>query len=363
MVSMLIELNSHQKFILRHLRVNDRATRTTLAEHLAMSNQTLTRLSKALIDNALVEPVSKIEGKRGQPAIYLSLVPNQLFSAGIVLSNHQVQVRLEDLSAKTVDEISESVSLANPVECMRTALDGLAKLSKKHKASNSIVGIGVAVSGFFQMSGKLCNKHNLEGWENTDIAQMVTSRFNTPCYVENDGNAAAAGFALSSSAKGVESAFVFSLGEGIGGGFFHNGNMVRGYMGNAGEVAGLFSPHIEDVKPSLSSLHYFAEEHGLSIDTLSQQEGLSETYNVWINQAAASFSKPLYVIQCLLDPQVIVLSGDMDMALRQALVSNLEFSSLHYRDVDAPKAKVIVDEQPQPMATGACGLAWQHFLA
>ena len=63
---------SHKK-VLGYLKRYNKGTRAEIAKATGLSNQTLTRLTKHLIDLKIISEDSKVTGLRGQPAIYLRL--------------------------------------------------------------------------------------------------------------------------------------------------------------------------------------------------------------------------------------------------------------------------------------------------
>jgi glucokinase len=70
-----------------------------------------------------------------------------------------------------------------------------------------------------------------------NIGEAIHTRFpRAKVLLSNDGNAHAAGVLNLPDAAGVQEAWAFALGTGVGAGFFARGKLVEGYRGNAAEA-------------------------------------------------------------------------------------------------------------------------------
>jgi glucokinase len=68
------------------------------------------------------------------------------------------------------------------------------------------------------------------------FAELMTAKFNLPCTVTNDANAAALGEMLFGAARGMKDFIMITLGTGVGSGIIANGNLIYGHDGFAGEL-------------------------------------------------------------------------------------------------------------------------------
>ncbi len=360
----LINLNKNEKFILSFLRRNHRASRVELAKIMGVSNQSLTRLTKSLLDQELIEQQSKVLGSRGQPAINITIKPNKLFAVGVVLANNKLVIRVDDLCGEHIAETTKKVDLSSPTECLSTAKGLLQNMLSSIKIDNKVIGIGISVSGFFVTSNSVCNKYNVEQWSKLNLIDYFEQAFNVPCFMENDGNTSAVGYSISTRGSDLESFFLLNLSENIGGGFVNKQQLLSGQYGNAGEIAGLFSPEETAIRPCLSSLTSYLQHKGTSNwqDALDPSSAYYQHYLEWLKLASSALELPLHYIQVLFDPSAIVLAGELPYYVRKQLVDTLTFKGLFYKETEAKKADLIIDNDPNPLSRGATTLAIYHFL-
>jgi glucokinase len=78
--------------------------------------------------------------------------------------------------------------------------------------------------------------HHVAGWENFQLAEMLKSRWNVPCTVDNDANAGALGEHRYGAGKGRNHICYLTVSTGVGGGWILNGQPWRGAGGMAGEL-------------------------------------------------------------------------------------------------------------------------------
>lgn len=77
---------------------------------------------------------------------------------------------------------------------------------------------------------------NIGGLWEIDLKMSMERRLGLEVIVDNDANCAALGEWWKGSARGASSAFMFTLGTGIGGGFIIDGDVYRGAHGVASEI-------------------------------------------------------------------------------------------------------------------------------
>lgn len=100
-----------------------------------------------------------------------------------------------------------------------------------------LAGIGVGVPGFTDFAkGYIFNLTNVPGWSSVPLAAIMRKRFGLPVYVDNDVNAMALGEYIYGAGRGLSHAFFATLGTGVGGALFINGEIYRGAYSMAGEV-------------------------------------------------------------------------------------------------------------------------------
>lgn len=114
------------------------------------------------------------------------------------------------------------------------------KLTEKGLTTTDLLGVGVGVPGPVNEDGVVLIGVNI-GWpEPVAVSDNLSALFDgTAVYVTNDANIAAVGEMWQGAAKGVNSAIMFTLGTGIGGGVIVNGEVINGCNGSGGEIGHL----------------------------------------------------------------------------------------------------------------------------
>lgn len=99
-----------------------------------------------------------------------------------------------------------------------------------------IKGIGVGAPNGNYYNGTIEYAPNLQWRGIIPIAELITNRFNKPCTLTNDANAAAIGELMYGAARGMRDFIMITLGTGVGSGIVANGQLIYGHDGFAGEL-------------------------------------------------------------------------------------------------------------------------------
>lgn len=95
--------------------------------------------------------------------------------------------------------------------------------------------VGLAVAGTVNSSGVIISAPNLP-LAGVNIKEILSKALAVRVFLDNDANLAALGEKTKGVAKPFNNFILLTLGTGIGGGIFLNGQLYRGYQGAAGEV-------------------------------------------------------------------------------------------------------------------------------
>lgn len=103
-----------------------------------------------------------------------------------------------------------------------------------------VIGIGMGVPGPVETkTGTMLLASNLAGFEGYCIKDPIEKYFNIPTYVDNDANVAGLGEATQGAGIGCETCYYVTISTGIGGALIHNGQVISGKHGHAGEIGNL----------------------------------------------------------------------------------------------------------------------------
>lgn len=96
------------------------------------------------------------------------------------------------------------------------------------------IGVGAPNGNFYK--GTIEYAPNLKWKGVIPIAEMIAEKFQLPCALTNDANAAAVGEMMYGAARGMKDFIVITLGTGVGSGIVANGQLIYGHDGFAGEL-------------------------------------------------------------------------------------------------------------------------------
>lgn len=105
----------------------------------------------------------------------------------------------------------------------------------QHQSNYHCAGIGIGAPSCDEQAGVLEKAANFPFTDQVPILQIFQKHFGLPVYLTKDGNAATLGEARYGAGRYIENFVLITLGTGIGGGLFLNGQLVKGNSGWAGE--------------------------------------------------------------------------------------------------------------------------------
>ena len=112
------------------------------------------------------------------------------------------------------------------------------KLSDEMMASHKIGGISISTAGQIDNVNGIVvfATDNLPGYTGTRLAELVTNHTGLPVKIENDVNCTALGEYWKGASRGARNFLCVTIGTGIGGSLFLNGELYTGAHFSAGEI-------------------------------------------------------------------------------------------------------------------------------
>ncbi|MBD3904338.1 ROK family protein [Chryseobacterium sp. Ch-15] len=193
----------------------------------------------------------------------------------------------------------------------------------------AIEGIGVGAPNANYYRGTIELAPNLPWKGIINFADLMTAKFNSPCKMTNDANAAALGEMMYGAARGMKDFIMITLGTGVGSGIVSGGNLIYGHDGFAGELGHTI------VKPggrkhwstgSEGSLEAYASATGIAITAKKMR---AEFPDSMLNQYPEETINSKTVHECALkeDPVAVEVFRYTGQKLGEALANFVMFSS------------------------------------
>ena len=100
-----------------------------------------------------------------------------------------------------------------------------------------LLGVGFGIPGIIHMrKGLVIQSPQFPDWKRFAVYEKLRKKIKYPVFIDNDANAAALGEKVFGVCKNYDHFVYITLGSGIGGSVFLNGNIYHGSMGMAGEM-------------------------------------------------------------------------------------------------------------------------------
>lgn len=327
----------NRRVTLQAVRLYGPISRPELAGITGLTLPTVSTIAADLMDRGLVRMSGRRKGRRGQPAVELSLDPDGGLTFGVNIGADHVTTVLVDLAGEVRDRVEHAVSRPTPERAFEIIAEHTKTLAGADLwRSRRILGLGVAVPARFGAArSELIPPPYLESWRSADIPTELGKVCGLRVWVENDANAAALGESYYGAGREVSNFLYIYMGFGIGAGLVIDRELYLGARGNAGAISLIqFAdqpvPPARSVRPdggATGALYRLLRDQGMSVRGPNDLEPLFNQGNPylmrWLDDSAELLATPIAAAQCLLDPQVILVGGRIPSALLGYLVEKL----------------------------------------
>jgi glucokinase len=182
-----------------------------------------------------------------------------------------------------------------------------------------ISGIGISTAGVVDSDkGEiLYANENLPCYTGTQWKEIINSKYGLNCSVHNDVNAAALAESWVGAAKGLKNFFCMTIGTGIGGSVFLDGELYKGSHNQAAEIGYMSTDGKAEwlEKKASTSALIKKVQNELNVDDADGKkifsrarenvDGYRLILDEWIDEVAKGIANVIY----LFDPGVIVIGG------------------------------------------------------
>ncbi|SFT59944.1 Sugar kinase of the NBD/HSP70 family, may contain an N-terminal HTH domain [Selenomonas sp. GACV-9] len=210
------------------------------------------------------------------------------------------------------------------------------EIVRQYQAEEPVAGVAIDTAGIVNpVTGDIvfAGEQSFPGYSGVRLGTLVQEACAVPCAVENDVNAAALGEYWQGAAKGAGSAFMMTVGTGIGGCFILDGKAWHGAGFSAGE-AGFMRLHgqpqiFEEAASTRAMIVEAAASHNVSPAELTGEQVFAWALAgdvdavIAIEHMVDNLAEGIANIYCLLNPEVFVLGGGI-MAQQDYLRPRIE---------------------------------------
>jgi predicted NBD/HSP70 family sugar kinase len=365
----------NQRVTLHAIRVNAPITRTELVGITGLTAPAIANITKRLLTDKLILEAGQRRGGRGQPATRLVINPDAWFSIGVNVDRDHITLVVLDFEGRVRERQSAEVNFALPADVEQFFRKSAGKLLAKVGVDRCrLAGVGVALPDDMPRAVTLPHQPASYGvWASTDLAALLGGILGVPVFVENDAAAATMGEMQFGLGKKYHTFFYILITAALGGSLVIDGNHFRGANGRSGELgllrgrdAGGHESQIQNIV-SLSALYGRLAAQGIRISVPHELAGLDAkgraVIDAWVEAAVNTLIDPLVAINCLVNPEAVLIGGRLPACIVDQLASRLNqrlaaFSSSVPAIAPVSRA-ALSDDAP---AVGAAILPFSHRL-
>jgi predicted NBD/HSP70 family sugar kinase len=323
----------NKRVVMQALRLNGDLSRAEIARGTRLVPQTVSNIIEELEQDGLVIPSEQVKGKRGQPATPYRISAFGAFALGMQVDQYGAKAVVVNLlgeviskSDTTFDEGSLEENLPQIKDLIEVISKDLRKLAPTRKPK--IVGMGVAMPAPTGIHAVKTDPWMIAPRENHPMLSSLEKMTGLPVSLHHDASAAAVAERLNGCAKGIDNFVQIFIGQGLGAGLYMKGELYVGKDNLAGELGQIPIFRGADVAPleqvaSLSSLYALLHLRPNDPNAFSKIQREIETQSMlvleWVDKTAHHLAWLVDVLECVLDPEFIVVGGQMPQALMHAL--------------------------------------------
>ncbi|WP_217183336.1 ROK family transcriptional regulator [Streptomyces sp. AC495_CC817] len=213
-------------------------SRIELADATGLSAQTVTNITRRLLDDELIAEAGRAINGPGKPRVILRLVAESRYSIGVHLDPAVITLVLLDLSGAVVRRRVMRTPAKEPQLIVQTMAQAIEKLIAESGVDReAIAGVGVAAPGPLDAAkGTVIDPPKLDGWHRVPLRAALSEATGFGVTLEKDTTAAAVGELWTGQGPPEESFLFVYLGTGIGAALVRAGDPIRGSSRNFGEV-------------------------------------------------------------------------------------------------------------------------------
>jgi predicted NBD/HSP70 family sugar kinase len=322
---------NNRGLVLQILRERGPMHRAELARRSGLSGSAVSAIVQVLLNENVLRPVvPRARASVGRGGELLTFVPGNGLLAGIDYSLGAVCVVLTDLSNAVVGEqvrpLESGSEWPERLDQGINALSDLLAGCAPHGGALRGVGLGIPDPIDLQ-SGIIGHSRSGPTWTNARVREVLSERAGVPVLLDNTAHLAALAEVAWGAATGVRDMVYVKMSHGVGAGLLVNGEMYRGSIGAAGEL-GHVSIHdngpacpcgnrgcLELYVGGTALLELLTPVWGGGQVSLGDLVGAAtEGHRVarrLIGDAGATTGRVLASVCNLLDPELVVVGGDL----------------------------------------------------
>lgn len=337
----------NERVVLQALRLHGPLPAADLARLTHLTAQTISMITKRLLDDGLLRKGAPRRGKVGQPSVPLSLDPDGAFAIGIKVGRRSLDLLLLDFAGAIRERWSVGYDFPDPDVLLPEITARVADVRRRlgNAGRERLQGIGIAqplqLSAWHELLG--ADATVAAKWDRVDLRAEVEARTGLPVQRLKDTAAACMAELVAGRGQALTSFLYVFVDTFVGGGLVLDHQLRSGLNGNAGAIGSLPLGRAGEgeQKPaqllsvaSLVTLEQAWRHAGLADDAAADGRALTAPWapvtQRWLHEAASALALAVDSAACLLDLDAVVIDGSCSADLRDALVAATQQALNHY---------------------------------
>jgi predicted NBD/HSP70 family sugar kinase len=364
----------NQRVTLHAIRVNGPVTRVALAQQTGLTPAAIANITSRLLKDRLILTAGRMHGARGQPATKLVVNPDSCFSIGLNVDRDHITLVLLDFAGRVHARSSREIQFAQPAAVRSFFERAVNQMLKRAGIARSrVIGVGVAFPDDIARAHLPDQPGDYAAWVAIKVDDLLRDVLGVPVFVENDAAAAAIGEMQFGSGHRYRSFFYLLITAALGGGLVVDGDYFRGAHGRSGEIGWLQDRdaagrdmQLQNIV-SLSALYSRLADGGHRISSPRKLArlgaGARAIVDRWIQESTEALVTSMVAINCLINPDAILIGGRLPAVLVDQLAASLNTRMADFASqlpAIAPVARAVTAADAP--AVGAAILPFTHSL-
>jgi predicted NBD/HSP70 family sugar kinase len=330
----------NRSIVISAIREHGTASRADLVRFTSISPASVSAIVSDLIEEGLICEEGTTSPDLGRPGRLVRFADDVLFLGCDLASAEGFRVGLMRLSGELIDcRVLAVPGQAPSTERVARVLTDYVREATARSAPIRVVGVGVGVPGVVNPATGHVQIAPLFGWVDTEFGELLKDHLRIPVFVDNDVAFALAAEVDRGAATRARDAILVTFAEGVGGAVLLDGKIYRG-RGAAGELGymvtdisgardglhavgtlegNLFELVAEDARRNGVDTSLYEEQTARLIHQLARSRGAFRLSEDIADQLVRTIAAALACSIALLDPEVVLLSGWIELGGQQML--------------------------------------------
>jgi predicted NBD/HSP70 family sugar kinase len=353
-------LSRNERLLLSLIRQHGALPRAAITQQIGMSAQSVTNMTRKLIQCELLDAEAVLRGKVGQPSTPLALAADGALFLGLKIGRRLVELALVDFTGQVRVHRQEVYAFPRLDHILTFARYGLATitaaLSTRDRAR--VMGLGIATPGRLWDWGQ-----EMEDWLHIDLQAILGGELPFPVFLGNDATTACAAQLIFGKEPLPRDFIHIYVAHFAGGGIVLDGMLRHGPRHNAGALGSMPLSGGGQLleQASVSALERMVgrslppDDSGWDIPLTIEQ--------TWAEQSGRALAFVAMSAVALLDLSVVVIDGALPPPTRSLLAQATRnaLDGLPAAGIDRPHI-IEGDLGRTARILGAAALPLSHFF-